>query len=353
MPIFKILNAEERRQFDSPPKFNGEDRKKYFRLNQKLESVLNGLRTPTTKVTFLLSYGYLKASGKLFQGFSDDDLDFVISALGFEKDQIDISKYTRFIARSHKKLILKHYEYSDLEINYEIKLREEIRFFLRSQTRQRQIFGSLADKMVKDGVLLPTYNYLASIIDEEVRNYDLTIETKLKASLTSEDIAEFEGLLTKSKSTKGGELDETLPENTPYILTEFKRFNQSFKPSKIKKNINALQKLKNLYNRFEPAKEAVNFTDEGIKYYAQLTINQKLYQIIRKGSDARLVYFYCFIKHQYYTINDTLGLNMPQLFAIKLKESVMKTILKTENSANNYLKKLKNQERSNISAFKL
>jgi TnpA family transposase len=228
-----------------------------------------------------------------------------------------MEKFTRFVFRSLKNIFLNQLSIKEFESKTEMKIRAEIRFALRSQTRHRQIFGSIADRLVKEQILLPSYNTLASLIDEEVKRYDRDIEAKLKDCLSEQDITEFEKLLTKvesdeSRKTEGygeieEEVDETKPENTPYILTELKRFNQSNRPSKVRKNLESLVILQTLFKKLEPAREVINFTDEGIKYYAALTIKQKLYQIIRKSSEARLIYFYCFVNHQYYRLNDTLA----------------------------------------------
>ena len=320
MPVFNILTSQERKEFDSPPRFTGEERKKYFRVGKDLAEILMGLRTPTTQVAFIILYGYLKYSGKLHSEFLSGDVDYVVKQLNLDLKDINFTTYSRQKLSYHKKLIIQNFEYRDFDNEIENRVRAEIRFALRSQTRHRQIFGSIADRLVKEQILLPSYNTLASLIDEEVKLYDRDIEAKLKDCLSEQDITEFEKLLTKVESDDNpktdktedyGELeegvDETKPENTPYILTELKRFNQSNRPSKVRKNLESLAILQTLFKKLEPAREVINFTDEGNKYYAALTIKQKLYQIIRKSSEARLIYFYCFVNHQYYRLNDTLA----------------------------------------------
>ena len=329
MSLFNILNSQERTEFDLPPKFTGEDRKRYFRTNRELNDILKTFRSPTSKIAFILLYGYLRASGKLFQSFRNDDIVYVANQLKIQNHEVRLNNYSRQLFRLHKKIFTDKLGYTVFDETVEKQVREQIRFALRSQTRHRQIFGSLADKLFKDMVLLPTYNALASIIDEESKLYDREIEDRLICCLSIEDIERFDKLLTKVNhpptrdSNLELQVDETLPENTPYILTQLKRFNQSNRPSKVRKNLDSLDILQELFKKFKSAKDVVNFTDEGIKYYALLTIKQKLYQIIRKSTEARLIYFYCFVSHQYYRLNDTLA----------------DTILMSVSSFNNQVKK--------------
>ena len=229
MPVFNILTSQERKEFDSPPKFTGEERKKYFRLNKELEAILMNLRRPTTKVSFLLMYAYYQKSGKLFNDYHIEDVSYAITSLKLDEKEVKMEKFTRFVFRSLKNIFLNQLSIKEFESKTEMKIRAEIRFALRSQTRHRQIFGSIADRLVKEQILLPSYNTLASLIDEEVKRYDRDIEAKLKDCLSEQDITEFEKLLTKvesdeSRKTEGygeieEEVDETKPENTPYILT--------------------------------------------------------------------------------------------------------------------------------------
>jgi hypothetical protein len=59
MPRMNILNAVERKAFDSPPVFHSFQRKQYFDFPSKLRRFAAGLRSPAYRVGFLLSVGYL------------------------------------------------------------------------------------------------------------------------------------------------------------------------------------------------------------------------------------------------------------------------------------------------------
>jgi len=59
MPRLQSLNSTERKNFDSPPKFNSFQRKKFFRLCSWGKKILESITIPTNKVFFILMYGYL------------------------------------------------------------------------------------------------------------------------------------------------------------------------------------------------------------------------------------------------------------------------------------------------------
>jgi len=61
-----ILNTVEREAFDSPPMFNGVERKHYFDFPTGLRRLAGNLRTPIHRLGFLLSAGYFKAAKRFF-----------------------------------------------------------------------------------------------------------------------------------------------------------------------------------------------------------------------------------------------------------------------------------------------
>lgn len=66
MSRLSILTLDEIKLFDKPPRFSLEQRQKYFHINDKLQLLLNKLRTPTNKVCMILQWGYFRASGRFF-----------------------------------------------------------------------------------------------------------------------------------------------------------------------------------------------------------------------------------------------------------------------------------------------
>ena len=83
MPKMRIFNQLDELKFDSPPKFNSAERKKFFALSMALEELLESPRTtPTNKVCFVVSLGYFKARKRFFaRQFLQTDIEFVANQL--------------------------------------------------------------------------------------------------------------------------------------------------------------------------------------------------------------------------------------------------------------------------------
>jgi Arc/MetJ-type ribon-helix-helix transcriptional regulator len=324
MPTFNILNSQEKIQYSSVPKFTSYDRKKYFKINSEIETCLAVLRKPTTKVAFLLVLGYFKATKQFFSSsFCEADISYLCSKLGLTTGSFEFGLYSRQNFYQHKKLILQLTGWNEFDSKSEEVMKVEIRFLLRSQTRQKQIYERLIDALIASKTEIPSYNILANLIVQETKKYDLRIDEILITSLGKEVIGELNLLLNRDmggglSNTKGQIESEGKSQNqselasdkisfrTPYILTTLKRFNQSNKPGKIQKNLVALASLKSLFTKLEPAGRQIDFTNEGIKYYASLTIKQELFQLARRDQNERLIYFYCFIVSQYQKLQDLL-----------------------------------------------
>ena len=67
MALLEILTRNEQKLFDAPPQFLSiDDRKKYFKLDEGLNAIVNDLRDTTNKICFILQLGYFKWAGKFF-----------------------------------------------------------------------------------------------------------------------------------------------------------------------------------------------------------------------------------------------------------------------------------------------
>lgn len=324
MPTFNILNSQEKIHYSSVPKFTSYDRKKYFKINSETETCLNVLRKPTTKVAFLLVLGYFKATKQFFSSsFCESDISYICSKLGLTTGSFEVESYSRQSFYQHKKMILQLTGWNEFDSKSKEAMKVEIRFLLRSQTRQKQIYQHLIDTLIGSKTEIPSYNILANLIVEETKKYDVRIDKILISSLGKEIIGELNlllnrdtsgGLLATKKQIESEDKSQNQSERgldkisftTPYILTTLKRFNQSNRPGKIQKNLVALASLKSLFIKLEPARGQIDFTNEGIKYYASLTIKQELFQLTRRDQKERLIYFYSFIVSQYQKLQDLL-----------------------------------------------
>ena len=67
MPRIRIFTTAEQALFDLPPVFNSVQRKKFFQITERLESILDTLKTPVNTVGYLLSVGYFRAANTQIQ----------------------------------------------------------------------------------------------------------------------------------------------------------------------------------------------------------------------------------------------------------------------------------------------
>lgn len=64
-----VLSSTERERFDSPPKFTSDERAVYFSLTNEVMEMIKPLHTSTSKVGFLLQFGYFKSHAKFCRSY--------------------------------------------------------------------------------------------------------------------------------------------------------------------------------------------------------------------------------------------------------------------------------------------
>jgi hypothetical protein len=105
MPRLKIFNSLERAAFESPPVFNGSERKRFFSLPLLLKESLVNLRTPTNQVCFLVAAGYFKARRKFFpRQFHPNDIAHVARQIGVDPVEIRVDAYSKESCARHRDL---------------------------------------------------------------------------------------------------------------------------------------------------------------------------------------------------------------------------------------------------------
>ena len=96
MPRMKILNSLEREAFESPPHFNSTERKRFFSLPPALNGIVEGLRTPSNKVCFIVTAGYFQARRQFFaKQFRLPDIEFVARQWGLNARDVNLSAYDK------------------------------------------------------------------------------------------------------------------------------------------------------------------------------------------------------------------------------------------------------------------
>jgi len=305
MPHLKILNQSDKKDFDNPPKFNGEERKRFFYLSNWPMEFVESLRTPTNKVCFILQFAYFKATNKFFAArkFHQNDIEFVARRLKVTTDQIDFSKYTRTTFERHQKDILDILGFRQFDNHSKELLQNEALALASKQIKTRLMFMSLVDFLRNRKIEIPSYRTLADLITDALRDFEKSLIETIKSRLSIDEKQLLDGLLEIGEEYTDGEKQGTKIKR--YKITLLKKSNQSTRPSKIKANIQDFQCLESLFKEIEPLIDSLNLSSELIQYYAQVVIKSRGFQMSRRES-RRYLLLMAFVTYQYYQLNDIL-----------------------------------------------
>lgn len=244
MPKMRIFNRLNELEFESPPKFNSTERKKFFALSMVLEELLESPRTtPTNKVCFVLSLGYFKARKKFFaRQFLKTDIEFVANQLNVPLSEIDLESYSKVTYLRHQQLILNHLGYSKFNENF---AKSEIQSLVKIQHRPKIVLLELLDSLARRKMVIPTYNQLSQLIINAFNHREQILSQTVFNALNENQRLKLDSFLQKEDENS----------DWSYRLTSFKKTYQSTKPLKIKANLDDLKALQQLYLEFHSNNE--------------------------------------------------------------------------------------------------
>lgn len=325
----KILSAQDIFDFDNPPEFTGEERKRFFALPDWARELVEKLQTPTNKIGFTLQFGYFKAVNKFFvaRKFYTQDIEFVTRKLQCSSEEIDFEKYTDATFLRHQEIILENLGFQKFNENAEVLLKKEALSLCANQTKLRLIFMALGDFLRMKKFEIPSYNTFAEIITDAFRQFEKDLLSLLEQHLTTSEKELLDSLLEIS--------DEYLiPEKQDlklkrHKITLLKRSYQSTKTSLVQENIDDLEYLQTLFEQLKPIINHLGLSSENIQYYAKVLIKSQVFQISRRD-DNKYLLLIAFVIHQYYTLNDVLVDIM-----IRTVQTTKNTILR-EHKENTY-----------------
>jgi hypothetical protein len=293
------------KDFDTPPEFSSEERKRFFYLPNWANEFIETLRTPTNKTGFVVQLGYFKAVGKFFvaRKFHRADVEFVAGRLNCNCSDLNFGAYKERTLIRHQEVICENMGVNQFEENAKESLKKEAINLASKQIKPRLMFMSLVDFLRNRKIEVPSYNTFAEIITEALRNFEKSLVNNINCRLTNEDKHLLDELLEFGEEYVGGEKKTSKVKR--YKLTLLKKINQSTKPSKIKSNIQDLQCLEPLFELIKPVIKSLNISSDLILYYAQIVIKSRGFQINRRESRKYLLLM-AFVAYQYYRLNDVL-----------------------------------------------
>ena len=317
----KILSQYDIKAFEFPPKFNTEERKRFFNLPSWANKLVQRFRTPTNKVGFILQLGYFKAANRFFvaKKFYQNDVEFVARRLGIAFEDIYFGSYKERTLMRHQEIILGNLGFQKFDDKSRRFLMKEALSLSSNQIKPRLMFMSLVDFLREKRIEVPSYYALSEAITDVLKRS----EKKLLDSIEKYTTLEGKNLLDELLKPDAEYLTEEKRDLKikRYKLTLLKKSNQSTKPSRVRENITDLECLKTLYKEFEPVINRVDLAPEIIQFYAQVVIKSQVFQISRR-ENRRHLFLLAFVIHQYYRLNDVLIEILMQAVQTALNTSV-------------------------------
>lgn len=303
MPRFiKILPTQNINAFDNPPELSGEQRKQVFTIQNWILDLLETFPSPTNKVGFVLQLGYFRAVNKFYTSkkFIQQDIEYIARNLGIRLNEVKISDYKDRTSLRHQEIILEETGFKKFTPDTEELLIKEARLLTSRQQKPRLIFMSLVDFLQTKKIQVPSYNMLAEIITDSLKNFENDLVRTINESLTEENKALIDNLFEK---------EDSAAESARYTLTALKSHTHSIKAGKIRENIGDYEYLENLFQTIVPILENIRITPKAIKYYAEVVFRSQVFQINRRDSN-RYLYLISFIVDSFYELNDMLVLKV-------------------------------------------
>ncbi len=229
MPRMKVLSTVEQELFDTPPEFDGIQRKQFLTFPSEILCLADERRTPVNKLCFLLSCGYFNFSKRFFpvRTFRRRDIEFVTRHAGIALDTIDISRYDKQSLRLHQRLILNYYAYRAFDRYARDFITQEITTMARAQLKPRLIFWRCVDLLIRNKIQLPSYFAISELILKAINQYKKELSTRIEQTLSSDVRESLDGLFVQTVP-----LGETaVPKTAAYKLTLLKKLSQSTRPS--------------------------------------------------------------------------------------------------------------------------
>lgn len=296
MPRMSILTASEQEAFDKPPLFDYRQRKQFFSFPGALLEVARTLRTPGSRIGFLLLCGYFKATKRFFlpQDFVQRDVDAVARQLGLDGVAFHSSDYTETTRLRHQRTILEFYGFSPFDNKAESLLATEIATMAETYLKPKLIFDRCTDFLVQKHIQMPSTRTLSDLIRAGLQ----TQKSNLVALMGSHLGAQARQLLDALFTAPDGQ--------NQYRLTLLKKLSQSTKPSRVKESVADFEALSELYRQLDSILSTLNLGYAGIHYYAGSVIRSRMFQLQQRSEADRYIHATAFIAHQFFRIQDNL-----------------------------------------------
>jgi|GEM_PF-2467353 len=334
MPRLAILNADEIKAFDKPPKFTKMQREKYFHINEKLNDLLQNLRNPTYKLFIILQWGYFRASGRFFliKDFHLSDIKYVCSSLNMSYNLAYLKTYQnkRKTIHRHQRAILKKMSFRPFDKYTQAWLGNQLMSLAAKQMQRREIIYHLASQCHQQQIEIPSYRYFSESITQCYNQIEANFIKIIKDNISSEQ----KQCLNKLLKDYGGSS----------LISQWRALNQKLQVKHIQANIKLFSEIKDYFYLLSPLIGKLNLHSSSNEYYATWIKKAKISQLKQMPNKFKLyLYLTAFIQHQFYLRQDVLidiFLKSVQSMRNRAKKKILATDQSQRNEKNALIKQL-------------
>lgn len=297
MTQLSILSVEEKRQFESPPRFTQEERQRYFAIPSQLKAVVARITRPDNRVGFVLQLGYFRATARFFsvEKFKKRDINYVQRTL--QCSNVNLMDYTGTIVTRHRRRILSHLDWREADDDSKEQLENQAQHHCSHQEHPKQVFYSLVDRCWKNQMVIPSFHVLSDIVTRSYNRFEEDLLDQVELSLSEKHIDQLEMLLTPTRQSSRATL----------AITTLKTIDQSLRPGNIRESVNTARLFQEHFISLDTAYSSLSLNDKATKYYADW-LQKADYQQLDQFPNRHKVYVHllAFIKHQFYKRQDSL-----------------------------------------------
>ena len=162
----RILNATEQAHYDSPPAFSSAERKRYLDVSRSVMDAAHGLRSPASRIGFLLACGQSRATRRFFpaERYHECDIAFVSRVARISPDVFSAEGYRQRTRLHHQVRILEHQGFRPFDDQAEGRLVTEISKMARVRLKPQFIFWRCADFLVEKRSQRPSARWITDLI---------------------------------------------------------------------------------------------------------------------------------------------------------------------------------------------
>ena len=288
----QILTPEEYELLWGLPRLTATERDLYFSLTPREQAVFDRVRTPRTRIHFLLMLGYFKARQRFFVVDNDvmsDDIAFLADRLDCRISDMRISKHTR---QMHVSWVLELFGYRQLDDRSRLDLEARALEAARISSRPVYVLRDLVDYLRQQRIVLPGYTYLQDVVRRALAFERDRLSDALAQSMTPADRRLLDALLRD---------DEGL-----HAVTSIKHHLRDFSHQQLLAEISRGEQLRGLYVIAERIIDDAGLSVESVRFYASLVDYYTVYKLKRMKRQMTRLYLLCFVRDRYQRLNDHL-----------------------------------------------